>query len=376
MSESLRLPSGGDTSYAGLVGHKELLWISYHSSHEGRTSNKMEKPEFLRMASKRQMTTIRCSLLLTATLLPSVLLTGCIGETTHDFAWVGIWWEIPWLALLAKLIKWTFLGSFLGFSLGAGLFLVLWRLRLYDYPGTTGKWITRAICAWMVVSCTALAGAGGWFEGMYHGADVALRESPIGNDWLPKAGTYAADLLFSVDQQLNQRQMPAETLDVKRFVDELELLREGVVEKLANQIIDQALAQNPNWKGTRSEFLTRWILSWLARKLADQQLRDFCKGWRVHDFAEELQTQAASQEGLLMDRARLGRFLSDQVIVPAILRPIRSWIRMTQCGIVLMGLGAIALPVIAVRLLQWLFLNGNKGEERPSAEQSPTDGCR
>ncbi len=34
----LTLPSGGDTSYAGLVWHDGLLWISYYSSHEGKTS--------------------------------------------------------------------------------------------------------------------------------------------------------------------------------------------------------------------------------------------------------------------------------------------------------------------------------------------------
>jgi hypothetical protein len=34
----LTLPSGGDTSYAGLVWHDEQLWISYYSSHEGKSS--------------------------------------------------------------------------------------------------------------------------------------------------------------------------------------------------------------------------------------------------------------------------------------------------------------------------------------------------
>lgn len=34
----LTLPSGGDTSYAGLVLHDGLLWVSYYSSHEGKTS--------------------------------------------------------------------------------------------------------------------------------------------------------------------------------------------------------------------------------------------------------------------------------------------------------------------------------------------------
>ena len=38
LTEFLKLPSGGDSSYAGLVWHENLLWISYYSSHEGKTS--------------------------------------------------------------------------------------------------------------------------------------------------------------------------------------------------------------------------------------------------------------------------------------------------------------------------------------------------
>jgi hypothetical protein len=34
----LELPSGGDTSYPGMVFHDGLLWVSYYSSHEGKTS--------------------------------------------------------------------------------------------------------------------------------------------------------------------------------------------------------------------------------------------------------------------------------------------------------------------------------------------------
>jgi hypothetical protein len=30
--------SGGDSSYAGLLWHNGLLWISYYSSHSGKTS--------------------------------------------------------------------------------------------------------------------------------------------------------------------------------------------------------------------------------------------------------------------------------------------------------------------------------------------------
>ena len=35
---ALTLPSGGDTSYAGMVWHDDLLWMSYYSSHEDGTN--------------------------------------------------------------------------------------------------------------------------------------------------------------------------------------------------------------------------------------------------------------------------------------------------------------------------------------------------
>lgn len=35
---ALTLPSGGDTSYAGLAWHEGRLWMSYYSSHEGKSS--------------------------------------------------------------------------------------------------------------------------------------------------------------------------------------------------------------------------------------------------------------------------------------------------------------------------------------------------
>ncbi|MEX2141094.1 MAG: exo-alpha-sialidase [Pirellulales bacterium] len=46
LSEFLKLPSGGDTSYAGLVWHDEMLWVSYYSSHEGKTSIYLAKVRF------------------------------------------------------------------------------------------------------------------------------------------------------------------------------------------------------------------------------------------------------------------------------------------------------------------------------------------
>lgn len=38
LSEFLELPSGGDTSYAGLVWHEDRLWVSYYATHEPEES--------------------------------------------------------------------------------------------------------------------------------------------------------------------------------------------------------------------------------------------------------------------------------------------------------------------------------------------------
>ncbi|NLE38804.1 MAG: exo-alpha-sialidase [Pirellulaceae bacterium] len=38
MAELLRLPSRGDSSYPGLAWHDGVLWMSYYSTHEGKTS--------------------------------------------------------------------------------------------------------------------------------------------------------------------------------------------------------------------------------------------------------------------------------------------------------------------------------------------------
>ena len=48
LREFLTLPSGGDTSYAGLVWHDGLLWVSYYSSHEGKTSIYLAKVKVAR----------------------------------------------------------------------------------------------------------------------------------------------------------------------------------------------------------------------------------------------------------------------------------------------------------------------------------------
>ena len=36
LQEIVKLPSGGDTGYAGMVWHQDMVWISYYSSQEDK----------------------------------------------------------------------------------------------------------------------------------------------------------------------------------------------------------------------------------------------------------------------------------------------------------------------------------------------------
>ena len=59
LTEFLKLPSGGDTSYAGLVFYDGLLWVSYYSSHEDKTSIYLAKVELPDAPSVSQNSEVR-----------------------------------------------------------------------------------------------------------------------------------------------------------------------------------------------------------------------------------------------------------------------------------------------------------------------------
>jgi len=48
LADLLLFPSGGDTSYPGLVFHRGMLWLSYYSSHEGKSAIYLAKVELKR----------------------------------------------------------------------------------------------------------------------------------------------------------------------------------------------------------------------------------------------------------------------------------------------------------------------------------------
>ena len=47
MTRLIKLPSGGDTSYPGMVWHNNMLYISYYSSHEAKTNIYLAKVKIL-----------------------------------------------------------------------------------------------------------------------------------------------------------------------------------------------------------------------------------------------------------------------------------------------------------------------------------------
>jgi hypothetical protein len=88
MTKLLKLPSGGDTSYPGLLWHNDLLYITYYSTHEAKTSIYLAKVKIVMQANKnvmrerpnvkaqRRLLAVRCSDLLDALLRDKPLLAS------------------------------------------------------------------------------------------------------------------------------------------------------------------------------------------------------------------------------------------------------------------------------------------------------------
>ncbi|MBN2594831.1 MAG: exo-alpha-sialidase [Sedimentisphaerales bacterium] len=54
MTKLLKLPSGGDTSYPGMVWHNDVLYVSYYSSHETKTSIYLAKLKIYQKISSEE----------------------------------------------------------------------------------------------------------------------------------------------------------------------------------------------------------------------------------------------------------------------------------------------------------------------------------
>jgi hypothetical protein len=54
LKEFLRLPSGGDAERPGLASHEGMLWVAYHSSHEGRAMIYLARVKLLPAVSAKK----------------------------------------------------------------------------------------------------------------------------------------------------------------------------------------------------------------------------------------------------------------------------------------------------------------------------------
>lgn len=180
------------------------------------------------------------------------------AEAKHP---VWVFTEIPWLAMFGHIALATLLGFLAGVALGLVSFWTMKKLKWFHFPPVTKTWVLVVFALWLV-GCISLAGTvWGFFEGAYQGGQMALRESPVGKQWLPKAGEFAGELFFLFDQTLNQKERPGEKLEIKEFFSQLEKLKEDAAGKLADQIVEKALMQNPDWQGYQARGVVPLVFS-------------------------------------------------------------------------------------------------------------------
>ncbi|GEM_PF-2756286 len=281
---------------------------------------------------------------------------------------LGILREIPWLSMLWEVIIWTFLSGVVGLLIGLGIFLLLRKYKIYNYSTSRAHGcITAIICMWMLISFTILSALFGLSEGLLRGVELGIRESPIGKKWLPAASGYGADLMFIIDQTLNSRDEPAKQLDISKFLDSLKYLKQDVAENLTIMLINKALNDHPEWKGTLSEKLIRWILPWLAEEVFGQKLKEAYEQYGVDRFVAGTRDQFKELSGKVVDHKAISEFLSEKIIIPGMLFYLKRWMREVQLVIAIVILCATAIPAGMTLLTRYvLYLRARKALAKPT----------
>jgi hypothetical protein len=267
-------------------------------------------------------------------------------------------------------VQWTFLGMLGGVVLAVAGFFVLRALGGYGWKWKHAVWFRVLTFVLMLLLCPILLGAAGCAQGQYRAAEIAVRDTQIGTKLLPQVGAFGADLLAAL--YVNAPKVgQGEGLDEVWPQAELERFRKGqwqldtddlpvrvgkLTEKatgsLSGQLKAAALKAMPDWKGGLGEKALDWSLPALVRG-AEGKGREQLDKLGVRPFLDDLKT-AARASGGKMTHEQLTTFMTQQVLVPAMLRPIRDVVRGTQTAMLIGSALVLLLPVGFFRLAEFI----------------------
>ncbi|MSQ96047.1 MAG: hypothetical protein EXR98_16035 [Gemmataceae bacterium] len=306
-----------------------------------------------------------------AFLLPVVVLTlaGC-GIPEDDWGVVkearqALWDDMPWWSVIWRLSLWTFLGLAAGLFVGITLSLLLRRWGAYRLPWPRVRyWLTLLIVTLNIVAMPIFFGFLGVLEGGFRSIEVVVRHGIIGKKWLPLIGEMGADAIVLADQIVEKEVVDVEAwegihrqrkpLNVVRFLGRLETAKEDVGKKVSAKAKEKLFEENPDWKGTFAEPVIDWTLAPLIDYLLNRKLHKKLAEYGVPDLLADLRTEAVKDDDEFLTHEELTRFLTDRVLIPMLLHPVKKWFSGIQTTTLLIVIAWFATPIVLMFITRWI----------------------
>jgi len=291
------------------------------------------------------------------------ILPGC-NLPEDDWGVVRFLWnEFPWWSVIWRLAFWTGLGTAIGLFVGILVSILIRRWGLYRLPWPRVRfWLTLTIVTLNVLAMPLFFGTIGFFEGLYRSGEVALRHSVIGKEWLPKLGEAGADAICFVDafadkddaidwDAIQEKRAP---VNVPRLLDRVDRIKGGVGEKVAAKVKENLFEENPEWKGEFAEMVIDWTLPTLIYYLCNHELQSRLGDYGVPNLLGDLRAEAKKDGDDWMTHHELRMYLSERVMIPLILYPLKQWVIGSQWSA--LGLAALwlATPPVLMFITRWI----------------------
>lgn len=292
-------------------------------------------------------------------------------------------WDTRLDVLLLQALAWGALGAVLGLLLAVAGTALLRRQGAWTWGWRHARWLRWAGYAVVALGGAAAGGAAGGLQGVSRGAEVVLRESQLATRVFPVAGEAGADLLLVLDEAA--RGGSVATLDSAALSVALEEFRagrreldvEGLMERvrdLSDVVVHEAMASvTARVPGLGDHALLQTVveasLASIARRLLARELGKQAEALHLDAFYREVVDElpalaARAGDPRSASRSELAEHLVQRGLVPALLRPLRGFLRSQQLVAGLAWLGFLFVPPGLFALAEAIRL---RREARPAS---------
>lgn len=253
--------------------------------------------------------------------------------------------QVPQLLLAA--LQWTLLGVLLGLAAGVLGILVARALGAYRSGWKYAGWIRWPLWLLTVAACLICAGLWGFWKGVVQGGEQVVRKSQLATEVFPEIGNAVADGVAALQVLLAETnatepskgnvtnrvaEFRAGTWEVNapEFVRQLDRVESTTVSNLVAALEREAVARTPMLRtGLPNQALHQVLSAFgsaVLQKKLDSELKRLGVDTAYHALRDQLVSEAARQgDPHTIGRHEISAFIVNEAIIPAIMKPIRSF---------------------------------------------------